>query len=296
MELWITKSKQPGGEAAGDNKQTPARPARATKKKTAAEAPSDWVRRSLGFEPDALQQRVLDTPARHGILNCTRQWGKSTVTAAMAIHQAACQRGSLTIVVNPTSRQSGEFVRKAAEFARRLEIKPKGDGDNEISLQLPNGSRIVGLPGTEATVRGYSAVSLLLVDEASRVSDDLYMAIRPMLAVSGGKLWLMSTPFGKRGFFWDTWEHGAGDWERVRATAAECPRIPADFLRDERRTMGERWYRQEYCCEFSDVSSGFFDGGLVERAISDEFGELELEDTLGPTRFGGYRGGRNGRR
>ncbi len=241
-----------------------------------ADAPTDWVRENLGFQPDAQQSRVLNTEARCGILNCTRQWGKSTVTAAKAVHQACRDKGSLTIVVNPTARQSGEFVRKAAEFARRLKIKPKGDGDNEISLQFPNGSRIVGLPGTEATVRGFSAVSLLLVDEASRVSDELYMAVRPMLAVSGGKLWLMSTPFGKRGFFWDAWERGGATWERVRATAAECKRIPASFLQEERRTMGERWFRQEYCCEFNDVSSGVFDGDLVEQAMSDEFGELEL--------------------
>jgi hypothetical protein len=230
----------------------------------------------LGFRADALQSRVLNTRAQRGILNCTRQWGKSTVSAAKAVHQAWTESGSLTIVVNPTARQSGEFVRKAAEFARRLQIKPKGDGDNEISLQFPNGSRIVGLPGTEATVRGFSAVSLLLVDEASRVSDDLYLAVRPMLAVSGGKLWLMSTPFGKRGFFWETWERGGGEWERVRATAADCGRIAPAFLEEEKRAMGDRWFRQEYCCEFSDVGGGVFDSDLVERAISDDFGELEV--------------------
>ena len=109
--------------------------------------------------------------------------------------------GSLTLVVSPSARQSGEFVRKAEEFVRRLGIRPQGDGDNEMSLALPNGSRIVGLPGTEATVRGFSAVALLLVDEASRVSDELYLAVRPMLAVGDGTLWLMSTPCGKRGFF-----------------------------------------------------------------------------------------------
>ncbi len=255
---------------------------------------SEWVRRKLGFSPDALQARVLDTGAQHGILNCTRQWGKSTVTAAKAVHQAWQEKGSLTIVVNPTARQSGEFVRKAAEFARRLEIKPKGDGDNEISLQFPNGSRIVGLPGTEATVRGYSAVSLLLVDEASRVSDELYMAVRPMLAVSGGKMWLMSTPFGKRGFFWETWDQGGGEWERVRATAADCARIPPEFLQDERHAMGERWFLQEYCCEFNDEANGVFDGELVEQAMSDEFGELDFGPTLPYGR--GWDTGRYGRR
>ena len=80
-----------------------------------------------------------------------------------------------------------------------LRITPRGDGDNETSLLLPNGSRIVGLPGMEATVRGFSAVSLMLIDEASRVDDAMYKALRPMLAVGQGDLWLMSTPCGKRG-------------------------------------------------------------------------------------------------
>jgi hypothetical protein len=165
-------------------------------------------------------------------------------------------------------------VRKAEGFAQRLGIRPKGDGENEMSLELPNGSRIIGLPGNEATIRGFSAVSLLLVDEASRVSDELYVAIRPMLAVSHGALWLMSTPFGKRGFFWEAWNGGGTEWVRVRVPADECPRIPHDFLEEERKTMGERYFRQEYLCEFVDSVSGVFDRDLVERAITDEVAPL----------------------
>jgi hypothetical protein len=138
-----------------------------------------------------------------------------------------------------------------------------------MSLLLPGGGRIVGLPGNEATVRGFSAVTLMLVDEAARVSNDLYMAIRPMLAVSGGTLWLMSTPFGKRGFFYEEWAHGGAEWERVRVPATECPRIPKRFLAEEERTMGDRWFRQEYMCEFMDGISGVFDLELVEKAITD---------------------------
>ena len=232
--------------------------------------PHEWARDKLGFEPDDRQAQVLASGAARGLLNCTRQWGKSTVTAAKAVHEAYTHAESLTLVVSPTARQSGEFVRKAAVFTQRLGIRPKGDGDNEISLELPNGSRIVGLPGTESTIRGFSAVSLLLVDEASRVSDDLYLAIRPMLAVSRGKLWLMSTPNGKRGFFHEAWEHGGPEWERIRVTAYECPRIPAQFLEEERKTMGERWFQQEYLCEFTDSVSGVFDGDAVARAMTDE--------------------------
>jgi terminase large subunit-like protein len=264
---------------------------------------AEWARRQLGFEPDAAQTRVLNSTSKRVLLNCTRQWGKSTVTAAKAVHEAWTNPGSLTLVVSPSARQSGEFLRKAEGFVRRLNVKPRGDGDNEISMLLPNGSRMVGLPGREATVRGFSAVGLLLVDEASRVSDELYLSLRPMLAVSNGTLWLMSTPFGKSGFFWETWlaasrraqgpraggalraggkEDAApragsnSGWEIVRVPAEECPRIPKAFLEEERRTMGDLWFRQEYGCEFVDAVSGVFDSEAVERAVTDEVAPLEI--------------------
>jgi hypothetical protein len=237
---------------------------------------AEWVRGALGFEADPTQARVLETRSKRVLLNCTRQWGKSTVTAARAVYEAMKNAGSLTIAVSPTARQTGEFVRKAAEFARRLQMRVKGDGDNEMSLAFPNGSRIVGLPGTEATVRGFSAVALLLVDEASRVSDDLYMAVRPMLAVSGGTLWLMSTPWGKRGFFYEAWANGGETWERVSVKAEDCGRFSASHLEEERRTMGERTYRQEYCCEFADTTSAVFRRDLIEAAFSSDFGPLQL--------------------
>jgi len=241
-----------------------------------AEGATDWVRNRLGFRADAQQARVLGTTRKRGLLNCSRQWGKSTITAAKAVHQAWGEPGSLTLVVSPSARQSGEFLRKAEGFVRKLGIRPKGDGDNEISIQMPNGSRVVGLPESEATIRGFSAVALLLIDEAARVSDEVYRAVRPMLAVSQGALWLMSTPFGKRGFFYEAWAHGGGEWERIRAPATECPRIPREFLEEERAVQGERWFRQEYLCEFEDAVSGVFARDLVDRAITDEVEPLVI--------------------
>src|ERR1017187_4455044 len=195
--------------------------------------PVEWAREKLAFEPDATQARALRSKSKRGLLNCSRQWGKSTVTAAKAVHQAWTVAQSLTLVVSPSARQSGEFIRKASVFAQALKIRPQGD-------------------------------------EAARVDDELYMAIRPMLAVSRGTLWLMSTPFGKRGFFYEAWARGGPEWERIQVTAEECPRIPREFLEEERATMGDRWFLQEYMCQFEDSVSGVFDRELVEQAITDD--------------------------
>ncbi len=158
-------------------------------------------------------------------------------------------------------------VRKAAEFLTQAGREAAGDGDNALSLALPNGSRIVGLPGTEATVRGFSAVSMLLIDEAARVEDAVYKSLRPMLAVGNGDLWLMSTPWGQRGFFYEAWTHGGDAWERHSAAATECPRIRAEFLEEERREMGVPGSRRSICAS-SWITGGMVRAGVVEGALS----------------------------
>jgi hypothetical protein len=236
----------------------------------------EFARERLGFEPDAKQAWLLRERRRRVLLNCTRQWGKSTVTAARAVWECWSRPGSLTVVVSPSARQSAEFVRKAAEFARRLGWKPRGDGDNEISLAMPNESRIVGLPGKEGTIRGFSAVSLLVVDEAARVPDAMYQAVKPMLAVANGDLWLMSTPYGKRGFFYEAWEHGGPQWMRMSVPATECPRIDSGFLEEERGEMGSIWFPQEYLCEFVDNGAAVFRRDTIDAAFDDDIDPLDL--------------------
>ena len=89
-------------------------------------------------------------------------------------------------------------------------------------------------------------------------------------------MWLLSTPFGQRGFFWEEWERGGPSWERVSAPATECPRIPAEFLEEERRSLGERSFRQEYLCEFGDAEGFLFDRALIEACLSDDLEPLEV--------------------
>src|ERR1039458_9754693 len=61
---------------------------------------------------------------------------------------------------------------------------------------------------------------------------------------------------------------GGPEWERIQATAEECPRIRREFLEEERATMGDRWFRQEYLCQFEDSVSTVFDRALIEQAIT----------------------------
>jgi hypothetical protein len=166
-------------------------------------------------------------------------------------------------------RQSQELFGKIAGFYRDLGRPVAPQGERKLSLELENGSRIITLPGSEKTIRGFSGAALLLVDEASRVDDGLYYAIRPMLAVSGGSLMMLSTPFGKRGAFYEEWTGGEG-WGRYEVPARECPRISEMFLEEERSTLPPWIFRQEYECSFEETEDAVFTHEMIERAVSSE--------------------------
>jgi len=223
--------------------------------------------RSVGFNPDPWQAEVLQLQNKRLLLNCSRQSGKSSTTAALALHRALIKAGALILLVSPSLRQSSELFAKVTAFRNMLQQRPRLTEENKLSIRFQNGSRIVSLPGKEGTIRGFSGVDLIIEDEASRVPDDLYRAVRPMLATSGGRLMLLSTPFGKRGHFYEAWTTGGAEWQRVKITAEECPRISTEFLAEERRALPAWWFQQEYQCEFSETIDSIFTMGMIEDSI-----------------------------
>jgi hypothetical protein len=155
------------------------------------------------------------------------------------------------------------------ELRDKLPAQPELSEDNRLSMAVKGGGRVVSLPGNEATIRGYSGANLIVEDEAARVDDALYMAVRPMLATSGGRLILMSTPFGKRGHYWKEWSEGS-TWQRTEIPATMVPRISAAFLEEEKAAMGLWWYEQEYLCQFKEATDSAFSHDLVMAALSDD--------------------------
>jgi len=228
-----------------------------------------------GMVADPWQRSVLRTGAQQVIMLASRQSGKSSVSSVLAIHQAVYQPDSLVLVLSPSLRQSQELYRKTrAIYAALGGEVPKPAEESALRLELSNGSRVISLPGKESTVRGFSGASLLLVDEASRVPDALYMAIRPMVAVSGGRIALLSTPFGRRGFFHHEWTEGGDDWHRAMVTAFDCPRIGRGWLARERARVGEWWFRQEFLVEFVDTDDQVFSSADIAAALTADVSPL----------------------
>jgi hypothetical protein len=229
------------------------------------------VMTAAGMTPDPWQGRVLRSTARNLLACCGRQFGKSAVFGALAARTAIVEAPALVLLLSASQRQSAEFFQKhVVQLMQRLKwpVRPVRT-PNVFSLELTNGSRIIALPDNQEAVVGYSAVDLLLIDEASRVSDALYHYTSPMLAVSKGRLAALSTPFGKRGWFFEEWENGTG-WEKHKVTASGegCPRIGKAFLAAELRRKGPKLYEQEYEAEFRDAVDALIPGSDIDAAFA----------------------------
>jgi hypothetical protein len=172
-------------------------------------------------------------------------------------------------LVSRSERQSSELFRKVSAAYKALQ-PVESVRELSLSLELTNGSRIIALPGDPNTIRGFSEVRLVVVDEAALVDDALFAAVLPMLAVSRGRLILLSTPFGRRGFFFDQWETAAPGWERIIARASSCPRIDPAFLEEQKRLLGPRLYAQEFDCEFVEMIDQVFSTESIDAAFTDD--------------------------
>jgi len=235
--------------------------------------PSQWASAALGFIPDPDQALILDAPEPCVLLCCTRQFGKSTLTALKAVHHALINPDSQIVVAAPSERQSAEFLRKAASAFDLLQVPRRPAGAGLLGWVIPNGSRLIALPASARTVRGFSAVGLLIFEEAAFMDDDLYHALTPMQAtVEGSALWLISTPGAQSGFFHDEWSDSKRThWRRFRIPADQCPRISPQFLEMERIRKGEAVFRREYMCEFTAYGHQVISRELLDAAYSDLF-------------------------
>jgi len=235
--------------------------------------------KDIGIVPDEWQGQVLNHSGKRLLLNCCRQSGKSTIAAVKALHKGVYTPKSLILLVSPSLRQSQELFRKVKSHIDAMDSRPVLTEDNKLSMQFANRSRIISLPSDHATVRGFSGVTMIIEDEAAQVKDEFYSAILPMLIVNNGEFIGMSTPYGKRGHFFNEWTSGGDVWTRIQITAEQCPRITPEELEHQRRSLGSMFFRQEFLCEFCETIDSVFNYDIVQSAFSDDVMPLFWEVT-----------------
>jgi len=256
-------------------------------------APPQWASPTamavdVGIELDHWQRRVLASTSLRVIMKGPRQVGKSTVSGLLSLHTALTKPESLVLLIAPSNDQSKELARTVRQMASRLGLATMERTEtvaptllSASRIEFASGSRIIALPGrSEASVRGYGAPDLVVCDEASRIPEETYGAIRPMLVASpNGRLILLSTPYLKAGTFYRTWTGTEDSWERVEIATADCPRLSPQYLAQERAELPFWVYAREYLGEFSDDETTLFSSELIAAAMDDTLEPLFLEDS-----------------
>jgi hypothetical protein len=211
--------------------------------------------------PPVPWQRGYLTETRHTVLVKGRQIGATQAASALAIHTALTQPGSTSVIVSPSLRQSSEITVRARVGLWNLGERLRQDSAS--LLRTANGSRIVSLPGSQRGVRGYSC-ALVVVDEAAWVEAATMAAVRPLVAATGGRLIVQSTPGSPAGAFHELVMDPPADWAALRVRSDEAGTIDPAFLEAERRTMSPDLYGQEYEATFGKGVVGLLSSDDVD--------------------------------
>lgn len=235
----------------------------------AALSPAATMRRAFGIAPEPWQRDLVGTERRRVLVLAARQVGKSLSTCGRALHRMVYESPCLVLCVAPTQRQSGEWFYKLRQGYRTLGRPVRVLAENESELRLANGSRVVALPGSDQTVRSFSSVDVLVVDEASWVDEATWSAVLPMVAL-GGQVIACTTPGGTQGEFYRLWTEGGEGWQRFKVTCWDSGQYPPERIAQRRGELSPRRFQSELECDFQAGASNLFAGADIAAAFAHE--------------------------
>jgi len=223
----------------------------------------------MNIDLDPWQKDVLDAQG-NVVLRSGRQVGKSTVIAIKAASYAARHKKKSVLIIASVERQAQLLFEKVMSFLidnHKHLIKKGKDKPTKHKVQLTNGTVVRCLPTglSGYGIRGYT-VDLLIADEAAFIPEEVWTAVTPMLAVTKGKIILLSTPFGKGGYFYDCFNNPS--FSKFHVSSEDCPRKDQVFLDQEKRRMTNLQYSQEYLGEFVDELMQFFPTALIKKCMT----------------------------
>lgn len=233
------------------------------------------MREEQKIKLDPWQKEVLEHKGSITI-RAGRQVGKSTVIALKCVNFALENPGTVTLVIAASQRQSSYLFEKIrAEFDLVREYGGEDPFDKtptQTKIILKNKSIIYSLPAGRSGhfIRGLT-VDLLIADEAAYIPEPVWLAAIPMLAVSRktrgfGWMILLSTPFGKGGYFYESFTDK--DYRSWHISSEKCERIPKSFLIKEKQRLSRAEYAQEYLGEFVDEWNQFFGTDLILKCMT----------------------------
>ena len=243
------------------------------KLKRIKEKPSAFVEIVLNVEPFDYQKNVLDADSNRVAFVSGRQVGKSRTASWIALHKAITSPDSVILITAPTQRQSSELFAQVRKEMNKSNLDDSMWGairTTRTEIEFVNGSRILCLPAGDdgSTIRGYTA-DLIIVDEAAFIPDEVFhQALSPMMAVTDGKMVLLSTPFGASGFLYEAF-HGklSEDWFTERVPTYRNPLVGEKFISEQQDQLSSIDFKQEILGQFEEAANSYFPAQLIDDCV-----------------------------
>ena len=232
------------------------------------------------FQLDDWQTKVLATDGNI-VLRSGRQVGKSFIIAIKAAEYAATHPNKSIMVIASVERQALLLFEKILAYLHthyKQMLKKGKHRPTKHKLTLTNNAVIHCLPTglSGYGIRGFT-VDLLIADEAAFIPEEVWTAVTPMLAITRGNIILLSTPFGRGGYFYRCFNDPT--FTSFHISSEDCPRKNQDFLDQEKTRMTQLQYAQEYLGEFVDELRQFFPNHLIQSCMTLKRGD---STTLSP--------------
>ena len=239
--------------------------------------PVFFTQEIMNFKPFGYQKDFLRDNSKRMAFRAGRQVGKSTVTAAKAVYRALTRPNQRIILIGPSERQAYLVFDKVEKIiVNAPSVRKQVVKMTQSYIQFTNGSDIFIVPvGQEGdTARGFSP-DLIIIDEAAFIKKDaVFTALMPSLSASNGDMILLSTPYGKRGFFYSAFSDPSYSCYHVPSKLS--PLISDEFIKAEKTRMTEMEFKQEYEGEFMESADCFFSHELI---LSCEDENLDINKT-----------------
>lgn len=225
------------------------------------------------------------------IVVCTgRQNGKTFIMSRKIGNYLRKHKGCKIIVVSLTEDQAKLMIVMTLDYLERTAKKDICTGTKKPTqnkIELRNGSQVIARPvgNTGDAIRGFTG-DVLVLDECSRLPEMAIEAGRPTLFSTSGQIWMCSTPFGKKGYFYESFEDARTNsnskfkywWINSEKVAYERPisegwteeqRVGAlKHLEDEKKSKSKTYYGQEYLAQFLDDLTQYFEDELLNRVMT----------------------------
>lgn len=221
---------------------------------------------------DEWQKKYIETEGNCALLT-GRQVGKSTAMSIKAGKLAVTNSNFPILIIAFTEKQAFDIFWKTLNYLEAQYphmIKKGKDKPTMHEINLKNGSTIecyaTGKYGEG--IRGKTCKKIF-VDEARNIAREVFVAISPMVAVTGGSMDISSTPAGKEGFFWDIFDPKKNlGFTKFYVSGEDCPRYTKDFLDGQKKVMSTLEYAQEYLAIFLDDLKRLFSDDLINRVCT----------------------------